>query len=111
MSVISPYEPSPFPPCHAAYNPWHLAAGDACYRILLEYNNRHYLPHAGPSQTYAAIIAVPVAVAAYHPDPLEGAATQAWRWATEHDGLLATQMAYCTFYCRLHNTGQWLPFR
>jgi hypothetical protein len=78
----------------------------ACYRILLEY--APWLRGPGTSQAYSAIIAVPTAVAAAHADPLQGAATQAWRWAREHDDLQAKQAAYCTFYYQLHNTGQWL---
>jgi hypothetical protein len=75
-------------------NPYGLAEGAPCYQILIE-----YAPHLNKSTAehapYKQAIAVPMAEAAYHPDPIEGAATLAYLWAKEHDGLQAGMMVFC----------------
>lgn len=88
-------------------NPWNLAEGEACHQILIHHDNR--LNQEG-GQVYKGAIAVPLEVARYHPDELEGAATQAYLWAKEHDGLTAGMMAFCAFYYYDDDAQGWVYF-
>jgi hypothetical protein len=88
-------------------NPFNVPEGEACFKIFIKYLNQR------PGQTgaqYEGAIAVPVSVAEYHPDPLEGAATQAYLWAKEHDGLTAAMMAFCAFYYYDADAQGWVYF-
>jgi hypothetical protein len=84
-------------------NPWEAQDGEQVYKILLVYKP------AGAA-SYVAPFVVPLSVAHYHSDELEGAATQAFLWAKEHDGLHAPLMAYCSFFYRESDAEGWVYF-
>lgn len=85
-------------------NPYSLALGTACITILVQAD---FVGFDKEPVHFEQAYAIPEPEAAYHPDPLEGAATLAFQHA-QIDGLKAGMMAFCSFAYLDQEADEWV---